>query len=140
MDCNKSLTNLRQGSDGCGATADVGAGASRGVDGACQKQLGGLFVDVFGGAAGFFGKLEGAVPWAGESRLRRGRSWHRCARWRRRIGAQEHAEGGDDHGFTCAGFTGQHGESGFEGEPRIGDDAEVSNMDFLNHERFIPFL
>ena len=48
--------------------------------------------------------------------------------------------GSDDHGFTCAGFAGQHGESGFEGEPRIGDDAEVSNMDFLNHERSFLFL
>ncbi len=39
----------------------MSTGASS-VDGACQQQLRGLFVDVFGGTAGFFGKLEGAVP------------------------------------------------------------------------------
>jgi len=79
----------------------VGTGASRGIDGARQKQFGGLFVDVFGGAAGLFGKLEGAVP-VGQANHCFGKGTLGAVAHAGCVGsgAQEHAEGGDDHGTS----------------------------------------
>ena len=141
MHGHEALPNLGERADGCGATADVGTRAPRSIDGASQQQLRALFVNLFGGSAGFFGQGEGAVAsrqaddGLGERIL--GAVAHAGGV---RASTQKHSEGGDNHGFTRTGFTGQNGEPRFEGEPRIGNDAEVSNMNFLNHERSFLFF